>query len=158
MAKIRYKNQLSYKSGYIIDANDEVVALPTKVAEQLNNLETLVQKARYLNGQPKASPEPSLDGFVRESEVAVPKMQEADTPTIDRKAKESKLMLKELRSKMSVDAVNDIIDANKEAFVFMDNEEFIEGAEAVRLDLPGLGDPLELTAEKMMAILKAVIK
>lgn len=158
MAKIRYKNQLTYKSGYIIDANDEVVALPTKVAEQLNNLETLVQKAHYLNGQPAASPEPSLDGFERESEVRVPKLAAPSTPTIDGKEAESKKILKEIRSKMEVDAVNDVIDANKEAFVFMDSEEFIEGAEAVRLDLPSLGDPLELTAKKVTSILKAVIK
>ena len=158
MAKIRYKNQLAYKSGYLIDVDDEVVALPTKVAEQLNNLDTLVQKARYLNGQPKASPEPSLDGFVRETEVSVPKLKDPITPAIDHKERESKAILKEIRSKMEADAVNDIVDANKEAFVFMDNGEFIEGTEVVRLDLPELGNPLELTAEKMLSILKAVIK
>lgn len=158
MAKIRYKHQLTYKSGYLIDVDDEVVALPPKVAEQLNGLDTLVQKARYLNGQPAASPEPSLDGFVRESEVRVPKLAAPFTPTIDGKEAESKKILKEIRSKMEVDAVNDVIDANKEAFIFMDSEEFIEGPEAVRLDLPELGSPLELTPEKVTSILKAVIK
>lgn len=158
MAKIRYKHQLTYKSGYLIDVDDEVVALPPKVAEQLNNLDTLVQKARYLNGQPAANPEPSLDGFERKSEVHVPKLAAPCTPTIDCKEAESKKILKEIRSKMEVDAVNDVIDANKEAFIFMDSEEFIEGSEAVRLDLPELGSPLELTPEKVTSILKAVIK
>ena len=53
MAKMYLKSDLKFVDGYLIDNDDNVVALPDKVAKQINDLETCIQKLMYLDEQPE---------------------------------------------------------------------------------------------------------
>lgn len=153
MAKMYFKSELTYKSGYILTEDNDVVALPNKVAKQLNEIETMIQKALYLASKPKACPEPTLDGFVRNSERKVYKIKSPATPMLDRRAEDGAKILNEIRNKDKVSVVNDMIEANSELFAFLDSNEFVEGDEVERLDLPTLGNPLDLSVENLSDML-----
>ena len=61
MAKMYLKSDLKFVDGYLIDNDDNVVALPDKVAEQINDLETCIQKLMYLDDQPEPWRRPVVD-------------------------------------------------------------------------------------------------
>lgn len=149
MAKMYSKSDLTFVNGYLIDSDRNAVAIPTKAAVQLNGLEAFMQKQKYLHDQPDATPEPSLDGFEFESTLANPKI-EVKTPTLDAKVKESKDILKELRSKEMESTVNGTLEAFADALRFLKEDTFVEGDEVIRLDLATIGNPLHADADKLI--------
>lgn len=149
MAKMYSKSDLTFVNGYLIDSDSNAVAIPTKAAVQLNGLEEFMQKQKYLHDQPEATEEPSLDGFEFESTLANPKVKVA-TPTLDAKVKESKDILKEMRSKEMESAVNLTLEAFADALRFLKEDTFVEGDEVIRLDLATIGNPLYADADKLI--------
>lgn len=148
MAKFYSKSDLQFVNGYVIDPETkEAVALPDKVAEQLNDYETTVQKAAYMAGQDEARPEPSLEGFERESIRNRRACVEFDTPLLDAKKKESMEILGEIRNKEAADGVNKILGGYPEMIEFLGSDTFVEGGKVVMVDTPTLGSPIELTVE-----------
>lgn len=149
MAKMYRKSELTFENGYLINKDQDVVALPTKAAVQLNGLEEFLQKQKYLHNQPDATPEPSLDGFEFESTLAKPVI-EVKTPVFDAKVKESNDILKELRDKEMATAVNLTLGNFADALRFLKEDSFVEGDEVIRLDLATIGDPLRADADKLI--------
>lgn len=148
MAKFYNKSDLKFVNGYVIDPETkEAVALPDKVAEQLNDYETTVQKAVYMAGQDEARPEPSLDGFKRESIRCRRAGVTVDTPFLDARKKESMAILGEIRNKEAADGINKIIEGYPEMIEFLGSDTFVEGSKVVMVDTPTLGSPIELTVE-----------
>lgn len=147
MAKFYKKSQLTFESGYVVNADGDVVALPPCVADQLNQIETTIQKAAWLSAQPEECKGPDLSEFERESCFGkVPEVVVA-TPLLDRKVEESKAIEQEMHAACCATELNKLIAGFKEAFAFVSEESFVEGDRVVRLDLPTLGDPLKLTAD-----------
>ena len=118
MAKMYSKSDLKFEDGYVLTYEDEIVALPDGVAEQFNELETFMQQQKYLADQPEAQPEPSLDGFKRETIFEVPKVK-IQTPAIDKLVEEKKQILHELRGETVAAEVNKILAKYQDAFRFM---------------------------------------
>lgn len=148
MAKFYKKSQLEFVNGYVIDpATSEAVALPDKVAEQLNDYETTVQKAQYMAGQEEGRPEPSLDGFERRSNRKRAAEIEVATPLLDAKKAESMAILEEIRTSCAADSVNEILSDYEDMIEFLRNDTFVEGSKIVMVDTPELGDPLKLTID-----------
>lgn len=143
MAKMYGKSQVIFSNGYIINDDNNVVCLPDKVAEQLNELEEIFQKAEYLKAQDPASPMPSLDGFKRKSIRKTIEI-EASTPTIDAKVAESMAIRDELRKMNNADTMNEFIFMYQEVFHFVQDDTFVEGEKAVFIDTPTLGNPLDI--------------
>lgn len=143
MAKMYGKSQVIFSNGYIINDDNNVVCLPNKVAEQLNELEEIFQKAEYLKAQDPASPMPSLDGFKRKSIRKTIEI-EASTPTIDAKVAESMAIRDELRKMNNADTMNEFIFKYQEVFHFVQDDTFVEGEKAVFIDTPTLGNPLDI--------------
>lgn len=151
MAKFYKKSQLTFESGYVVNADGDVVALPPCVADQLNEIETLIQKAAWLEGQPEECKGPDLSEFERQSCFGkVPEIV-VDTPLFDEEVKKKAALEKEMYAKCCATEVNKLISCFKEAFAFVSEESFVEGDRVVRLDLPTLGDPLKLTADGLAA-------
>lgn len=144
MAKFYSKSDLTFKSGYVVNADGDVVALPKGVARQLNEIEEIVQKAKWVNEH--EAPEAEPEEFVRKSAFKPAPVITANTPLLDQKVEEAVRLHEEIEGKLRADTLNEIIKSFKEAFAFCDEDDFVEGGEVVRLDLPTLGDPLKLTA------------
>ena len=149
MAKFYKKSQLTFESGYVVNADGDVVALPLCVADQLNEIETTLQKATWLSEQPEECKGPDLSEFVRESAFGGLPEVIVDTPLLDKKVKESEALEKEMYAVSCATELNKLIAGFKEAFAFASEDSFVEGDRVVRLDLPTLGDPLKLTADDL---------
>lgn len=157
MAKFYSKSDLTFKSGYVVSATGDVVALPKGVANQLNAIEEMVQKAAWLEAQPAETKAPDLGEFVRKSAFDSAPTITVDTPTLDAKIKESMRLDADIKRQLCADKLNEIIGTYKEAFAFCSEEDFVEGTDVTRLDLPTLGDPLKLTANDLAAIIGSMV-
>lgn len=147
MAKFYSKSDLTFKSGYVVSATGDVVALPKGVARQLNDIEEMVQRAKWDAKHEAAEMEP--EKFVRRSAFKPTPEITVDTPLLDQKVEESMQLHREIERQLCADKLNEIIRSFKEAFAFCDEDDFVEGDEVIRLDLPTLGDPLKLTANEL---------
>lgn len=149
MAKMYLKSDLKFVNGYLIDNDDNVVALPDKVAEQINDLETCIQKLMYLDEQPEPTPERSLDGFERESIRMVPTIK-VDTPALDKKVAEGKQILSEIRKLDKSEKINNVISDFEDAFEWFKIKRFVEGSKVVRVDTLEIGNILNVDPEELI--------
>lgn len=152
MAKMYVKSSLRFENGYVLDADDNVIALPIGVAEQLNAMETEIQKVAYLNAQPKAQPMPSLDGFERES-IVKHAWVEVETKHLDREERRHLGVLEDIRNLMEAKEANEKLAKYEEAIRFLSEDKFVEGAEVVMIDTPTIGDPLTAVTEDVVDML-----
>lgn len=147
MAKFYSKSDLTFKSGYVVSADGDVVALPKGVARQLNDIEEMVQYAAW---ESEHAEEPrEEEEFKRASAFDSKPVITVDTPALDKAVEESLAIKRDVDRKCCADKLNEIIETYKEAFDFCSEDDFVEGDEVVRLDLPTLGDPLKLTVIKL---------
>lgn len=149
MAKMYKKSDLKFDSGYVLTKDDEVVALPPKVAEQLNDMETEIQQVAYLKKQPKAQPVPSLDGFERDS-IIEHAFVEVKTKHLDREIRRNLGVLEDLRSLDKAGKANAKLAQYDEAIRFLNEDKFVEGTEVVMIDAPTIGDPLAASVEEVI--------
>lgn len=152
MAKMYVKSDLKFDNGYVLDADDNVIALPAGVAEQLNAMETEIQKVAYLDAQPKAQPMPSLDGFERES-IVKHAWVEVETKHLDREKRRCLGMLEDLRNLAAAEEANEKLAKYEEAIRFLSEDKFVEGTEVVMIDTPTISDPLTAVAEDVVDML-----
>lgn len=151
--KLYEKSSLSLFDGMFVAADGTIVVPDSKVMNQANELETLIQEAVYLMNQPDAAPAPSLSGFERKSVFKVKEHFVAETPTLDKKADEAITLMDEL------DDATRVIDINNHIQHFADLVRFA-GADRIvcfednayynRFDTPVLGDPLKLTVNDVI--------
>lgn len=144
MAKFYSKSDLTFESGYVVNSDGDVVALPKGVAKQLNDIETMVQEAAWVSAHEVEEREP--EKFERKSAFGFAPTVTADTPLLDAKIEEAMKLREEIEQQLCADKLTEIIAGFKEAFAFCDEDNFVEGDKVTRLDLPTLGDPLKLTA------------
>lgn len=152
MAKMYKKSDLKFDNGYVLTQDDEVVALPPKVAEQLNEIETEIQKQQYLKDQPEAQPMPSLDGFQRKSIVKHAHIT-VETKHLDREVRRCEGVLKDLRNMAEAEEANQKLAKYDEAICFLHGDKFVEGTEVVMIDTPTIGNPLTATANDVIDML-----
>ena len=149
MAKMYLKSDLKFVDGYLIANDDNVVALPDKVAKQIHDLETCIQKLMYLDEQPEPTTERSLDGSKCKSIRMVPTVK-ADTPTLDKKVAEGKKILNETSELDMSEKINDVISDFEDAFEWFKVERFVEGSNVVRVDTLEIGNILDVDPEELI--------
>lgn len=152
MAKMYKKSDLKFESGYVLTKDDEVVALPYKVAVQLNLMETEIQKVAYLKAQPKAQPVPSLDGFERES-IVQHAYVEVETKHLDREVRRCEKVLADVRSLAAAEEANAKLAQYDEAIRFLHEDKFVEEDEIVMIDTPTIGNPLTASVDDVIDML-----
>lgn len=155
MPKFYKKSDLTFDNGYVLDSESNVVCLPDGVAEQLNDVETWIQRYEYLKAQPEECKAPSLDGFERESAFKRVRVK-AETPISDKRVKESEALLAELRNKGAVDSANAIIEKYSNLFDWLASDTFVCGDKVVRMDLPKIGNPLEVDAIELAEVIASI--
>lgn len=156
MTKLISKTDLKYVDGYIMDDDNNILAIHGKVVDFLNDLEISVQKAEYIKAQPKGKMPPTIQGFKPKSERKVYSVEVPETPNLDARAALAKHILDETLAVSTAASYNSFIEENADVFEWLDAERVIVGNAMIaqRFDLPTLGNPLELTAEKVIEIIK----
>lgn len=152
MAKMYKKSDLKFENGYVLTKDDEVVALPPKVAEQFNDMETLLQQQAYLAEQGEAKPMPTLDGFERKSMIEHAFVT-VETKHLDAEIERCEGLLHDIRQSDKACQVNAVLAEYDELMVFMHAEKFVEGDKVVQIDTPTIGDPLAASAEEIISLL-----
>lgn len=152
MAKMYKKSDLKFVDGYVLTKDDDVVALPGGIAEQINDLETFIQEMAYIDAQPEAAPVPDLAGFERKSIVAVPTI-EVETPALDEMEERSRRILDEMRNREGAKAVNRVLEKYADVLGFFRDERFVEGDKVVRIDTPVIGNILEVSDDDAIALI-----
>lgn len=160
--KMYKKSEMSLVDGLLLAEDGTVVAPVGNVIRQANELDTLVQKAIYLQQQPEATPMPSLDGFERASNFKVRCGLSVDTPILDKHAEEALQLMDELDDCKRVDEVNTFLEKYADLISFADSEQVVcsEATTPEKFDTPVLGNPLKLTPElivKSVGIIHGIV-
>ena len=158
MAKLIKKSKCTFEAGHIIK-KEKVIHIPYTVWCQLNKLELIMQQYDYLVQQKPYCPGPSLEGFERESALTIqrPYVKEPDTPVTDKRIAEAMAFMEEVDATNNVEKINDLIDEYGELIDWAASDKFIEGTCDKEIDTPLLGNPLELTAEYIVKVLRAML-
>lgn len=149
--KMYAKADLEYKNGYIVDKQGEVVAIDNEIVDLFNKLETDMQHAYWEKGQPKIEL-PSIEKFSRVSERGnVYAHIEANTPKLDKEIDKAIAIMDELDAVDRAKKVNDYFNGIVPIQLFIADENIVACESAVphRFDLPLLGNPLEMTKQKL---------
>lgn len=159
MAKLIKKSKCKFVAGQIVKKN-ELIGIPYPVWAQLNKLELIVQQYDYLLDQKPACAGPSLDGFKRKSALhsKLPYVSMPDTPVMDKRVEEAMAFIDEVDNINNANEINEAIDEYGELIDWLNCEEFVEGECTKAIDTPTLGNPLDLVADDVVAILSQIIK
>jgi len=159
MAKLIKKSKCTFEEGYIIK-NGKQIGLPFIVWAQLNELEIMMQEHAYLKAQPTYQPGPSLEGFERKSAFTKdrPYVDAPDTPVTDKRVAEALAFIDESEKVENAATVNNAIDKFGALIDWAASKKFIEDDCYTRIDTPSLGNPLELTPEAIVSVLRVLIE
>lgn len=149
--KMYDKMNLMYVNGLMVDSDGNVVAIDNAIVDMANELETRIQKAKYLEAQPEAVAIPTLDGFERESEFKLKKV-ECTTPVMDERVEESKKIMDELDSMFMTNKVNDDIDRYRDLLLFVKETTVVSAEHEAphKFDVPTMGSPLDWDYDTML--------
>jgi len=157
--KLVSKDKLKFQGGYFYKGNKRVW-IETTVVNQLNELETMMQKFKYLEKQGDYRPMPSLDGFKREHIGTVDISIKAATPILDREIEKTKKMLEEIdEHNVSVEAENVAKDF-QQLIRWADSEEIVVSTNEAIFDMicdtPHF-NPLELTVDQVINVITYMV-
>lgn len=157
---IIHKKDCRFENGYILDC-DEIIGINGDVHRLLERLELMAQQYEYLMAQPAPChvPVPTLENFKRKSALHadLPYEEMPATPAIDAQVAQSMAFVEEQDALEDARDLNKMIDKFATLFDWVAADEFPEGNCTLPLDLPTLGNPLELTAEQVKALLKQMV-
>lgn len=158
MTKLIKKEDCKFKKNRIVK-DDEIVGIPMNVWLQLNKLETMFQQWNYLRAQPAYHCAPSLDGWVRKSDIDkdLPYVDMPDTPVGDARVEEALAFMKEVDACSDAVVTNDMIDRFSALIHWCNDGEFIEGNCTDPIDTPCLGNPLDIDADAIVKVLKMIV-
>lgn len=155
--KVYKKDELKFKDGYLM-TEDEVAAIDGHVRALLDKLEVALQQAEYLEGQPAFSPGPTLDGFKRKRSDKW-KVEHKPQPVHEAKVEEAEAFMAEADEYQLELDMQKACDMFRDLLNWCESDVVIEGAGTpAPLDLPILGDPLELTSERVLAELEHLVR
>lgn len=149
--KMYKKSELSLVNGLLVAGSGDIVCPDPEVVAQANTLETQLQKAEYLAGQPSATPMPSLDGFERVSIKDNHVQFKAVTPLMDEKADEAMRIMNEIDDVTTVEKANSMLEHFSKLIGFVSQDYVVDSSIGVmEFDTPLLGSILELTVDDVV--------
>lgn len=155
--KLYKKSDLSITKGLIVANNGDIILPDLHIVKQVNELETMVQQAAYLERQPEATSMPSLDGFERVSINDSKVKFTAVTPTMDEKAAEAMAIMDEMDDLVTVNKANELLGNFKELIEFADHDFVVDcGDQLYCIDTPMLGSLIDLTKEDIVNAIAAI--
>lgn len=158
MPKMIKKSKCQFEAGHITKKN-ELVGIPAVVHMQLDKLEIMLQQAEYLENQPVGTPAPSLDGFVRKTTLTSdrPYVEMPSTPVTDKRVAEAMQFMAEADAVNDTATINRTIDEFGALIDWCAADKFVEGQDTSAIDLYILGNPLELTPDKIAGYISGLV-
>lgn len=154
--KIYKKSDCTIIDGQITIEN-EVLPLSPVVYSMLHIMDEQVQKAKFLKKQPKAQAAPTLIGFEKKSSYSLPYLDKPKTPASDKQVKQAMAIMAETDELEKVGNINTLILELQPLFDWVESEHVTDGHPAHnRIDTPEIGNPLELTSEKLVEYCKLI--
>ena len=154
--KIYKKSDCAIIDGQITIEN-EILPLSPDVYSMLHLMDEQVQKAKFLEKQPKAQAVPTLIGFKKKSSFSLPFIDKPKTPASDKQVKQAMAIMAEADELEKVGNVNALILKLQPLFDWVESEYVTDGYPAhSRIDTPEIGNPLELTSEKLVEYCKLI--
>lgn len=155
------KSDCKFNRGIITNPNNDIVCLPYEVQSELEALDDIWQMEEYLSEQEAFHPAPTIVGFHRETydDYHAWKMPEAPkTPVLDRRVKETLAFLGEQEKVEKHDRLATLVGIFKELLDFCAEDEFPArlSCDYSRIKCAAIDNPLELTVDRVMDILKAL--
>lgn len=154
--KVYKKDELKFKDGYLM-TEDEVVAIDKHVCVLLDKLEVALQQADYLEGQPAFSPGPTLDGFKRKRSDKWT-VEHKPQPVHEAKVEEAEAFMAEADEYQIELDLQKAVDRFRDLLNWCESDIVVEGDVLDKVDLPMLGNPLELTSERVLAELEHLVR
>lgn len=159
MAKIVKKEDLAFSpEGYIVDRSNEIIPIPMKIVDKINNLETAYQRAIYLEEQPEGRQFPTLRGFKRQSMLKKYILPTPSTPILDAREKEGLALAAEIEAINKHQDIENFIERNQDLLSWIDSDSVIvsESNSICAFDTPVIGNPLELTIDRVLSIISDI--
>lgn len=154
--KIYKKSDCTIIDGQITIEN-EVLPLSPVVFSLLHLMDEQVQKAKFLKKQPEAQAAPTLTGFKKKSSYSLPFLNRPNTPASDKQVKQAMAIMAETDELEKVGNINALILELQPLFDWVESEYVTDGNPAhPRIDTPEIGNPLELTSEKLVKYCKLI--
>lgn len=157
--KYMKKSKLQVIDGMICNKKGEVLGINPKYAKMFNELETKLQEKLYLEGQPEATPMPSLDGFKRKHDtgvIEIPEIEVTETPTIDKRIEEALAFAEEMQDVFDAKKANDMYKEYALLFEFVENDKLLVNTKLInsyKIDTPMIGNVLTLGKDKLADII-----
>lgn len=148
--KMIKKDELEFIGGYLVHG-DDIIGVDPKIVEQVNKLETLVQKRNWLSLQPKACSGPDFNSFERMHDNDVVIHANPTTPMLDSMTEESLKLMEEIDRQNEADTANKIFEKLQDLTEFAINDYVIDSEQysIKKFDLPMIGNPLDITVDKI---------
>lgn len=151
--KMFNKSECEYKGGYIVNSG-EVVAIDNKIVDLFNKLEEDVQRAEFERtscGPLPCYQEPDKFARMSEHDNKIMSFVSCETPELDKLVEQGIKIMDELDSMANAAKINEYFDGIKPLIMFVDEEFIVSGEQSTqhRFDLPTIGNPLELNANKL---------
>lgn len=160
MAKIYKKSELQFVEGLVCDAEGNILWIPTCLVASFNRLEKHLQKAEYLAKFKDVEPEkvPEFEFVSERNKVVLPLKPKPETPLNDARVADAMAFMEETDKVNEVEKFNDYIREHIDLFEFVEDQFVItkiaEFDEVCMFDLATIGNPLELTKDKLLEILE----
>lgn len=152
--KMYKKSKLSYENGYIVK-NDKIVGIDNEVVDLLNRIEHDYQVARWRKNHPAipATEVPPFEFETDRGEVFV--SFESDTPALDEALALSMAIMDDLDAVSTAEQLNHYFEGIQPVINFVNDERVVSFNQNTqhRFDLKYLGNPLELTKEKLVELI-----
>ena len=153
MAKIVKKSKCKYKGGYIVK-DGKVVGVSNVIVAALNRFEREYQKYLWDDGDPVEPVKNEPFRFQTEHGEVYPHVT-PETPLLNLKAAETLQIMDELDEIEAAKKINKVFDDNTDLFMWLDSKHIVESKQQHQLqfDLKYLGNPLELTKDRLADII-----
>lgn len=150
--KIYKKSALTMIDGAMVTADGDVVMPAGNVVVQANALDLAVQKAKFIQAQPKAAPMPTLDGFERKSSLDAGIRLEVKTPALDARCEDALAIMDEIDNLEKADQINSDLDKYADLIRFASRSKVMcsDAGSVVLIDTPEIGDILDLTVSDVI--------
>lgn len=161
-ATIVKKSDLQFKEGRVFMGNT-LVELPCVIVTQLSNLDLQLQRAIY-NRDNQIEPQKVIDPFKRKSFSNARKVDlgltKPETPVTDSIESQKKNVEKEAILVDVHDEIERLGKLYKDVVFFVEDDDVLITEEvcSAMIDTPELGNPFELTKEKLIEIFTEIAK
>ena len=154
------KSNLQFDDGYILDG-DEIIALPAGVRCQLLALEELVEHSAHEYETKNKTEDESAQPF-KLSTIDVEARIKVNTPLLDKKEAEGKALIQEVKLQSLEKKINQELADMQLLLNWADSKYIVVGDGGLsfgdmRMSLPMIGNPLELTVASIVSWVVAAI-